>query len=47
MWFHALLGSVDISEEVRDVTEVGETLAYTWFGRPNWAYSAEILLPGM
>ena len=35
-FFHAILA---VSEVVKNITEVGETLAYTWFGRPNWAYS--------
>ncbi|WZL88331.1 BNR-4 repeat-containing protein [Salinimicrobium sp. 3283s] len=37
-FFHSLLS---LTNEVRDVTEVGESLAYTWFGRPNYAYSEE------
>jgi len=36
LFWHALLA---INEEIKDITSVGETLAYTWFGRPNWAYS--------
>ena len=36
------LNSIFESEEViRDVTLLGETLSYTWFGRPNYAYSEE------
>jgi hypothetical protein len=36
-FFHAVRSA---TQEVKDITEVGETLAYTWFGRPNWAYSS-------
>lgn len=37
-FIHAILAS---SEGVIDITQIGETLAYTWFGRPNYAYSEE------
>jgi len=38
-FLHALFSIVD--EKPVDVTSVGESLAYTWFGRPNYAYSSE------
>lgn len=34
-FFHALLS---INEEAKEITSIGETLSYTWFGRPNYAY---------
>lgn len=38
MFWHALLSSFK-DTQVIGVSEIGETLAYTWFGRPNYAYS--------
>lgn len=38
-FIHALFA--DFETDVIDVSNVGETLAYTWFGRPNYAYSGE------
>lgn len=35
-FFHALLS---LKSDVRTVSDVGDTMAYTWFGRPNYAYS--------
>lgn len=34
-FFHSLLSNND--SEINIITEVGEKMAYTWFGRPNWA----------
>lgn len=38
-FIHALFA--DFDTVITDVSEVGETMAYTWFGRPNYAYSGE------
>lgn len=36
VFWHTLLAN---SLQLQEITSVGESLAYTWFGRPNWAYS--------
>jgi len=40
MFWNSLLSSFQLGE-ISDVTGVGETLAYTWFGRTNAVYSEE------